>query len=184
MAKSSGRTINLPGASNMGGAGSVRIPEGDYRAKIVKIEQTETKDDGRSMLVLHYKINDGKHKGKVIKDRIVLVASDEKKDTLWKLRQLLEALGKKIPDDKFKLNIDNLIGGVVAATVIDGDPYKNRVKSEIGDINDLSVLEEEDDEDDDDEDEPPKKKGKKDKKKGKKDDDDEEMEEVDLDDEL
>lgn len=166
---SNGRTIKLPGADKMGGGGgSVRIAEGDYRAKIAKIEQTETKDDGRSMLVLHYKISDGKQKGKVIKDRIVLVASDEKKDTLWKLRQVLEALGKKIPDKAFNLNIDGIIGGEVAITVVDGDPYKNRIKSEIGDVNDLSVLEEEDDEDDEDSD----------------DDDDDEMEDVDLDDEL
>lgn len=166
--KSSGRAITLPGADKMGGGGgSIRIAEGDYRAKIAKIEQTETKDDGRSMLVLHYKISDGKQKGKVIKDRIVLVGNDEKKDTLWKLRQVLEALGKKIPDKTFKLNIDGLIGGEVAITVIDGTPYRNRIKSEIGDVNDLSVLEDEDDEDTDDDEE-----------------DDDEMEDVDLDDEL
>lgn len=169
--KSTGRTISLDGEKMQGSGGSVRLPEGDYKAKISKIEQTETKDDARSMLVLHYKISDGKHKGKILKDRIVLVGNSDKKDTLWKLRQVLEALGKKVPAKGFKLNIDNLIGGEVAITVIDGEPYKNRIKSEVGDVNDLSVLEEEDDEEDDDEEED-------------EDDDDEEMEDVDLDDEL
>lgn len=172
--KSTGRTIKLPGGDKMrGSGGGVKVPEGDYRMKIVKIEQTETKDDGRSMLVLHYKFVEGKHKGKLIKDRIVLVGNEDKKDTLWKLTQVLEALGKKIPDSAFKLNIDNLIGGEVAVTVIDGNEYKGHIKSEVGDVNDLSILEEEnedDDEDDDEDDED--------------EDDDEEMEDVDLDDEI
>lgn len=170
--KSTGRTIKLPGGDKMrGSGGGVKVPEGDYRMKIVKVEQTETKDDGRSMLVIHYKFVEGKHKGKLIKDRIVLVGNDEKKDTLWKLTQVLEALGKKIPDSAFRLNIDNLIGGEVAATIIDGNEYKGRIKSEVGDINDLSILEEEDDDEDDDED-------------SDEDEDDDEMEDVDLDDEL
>jgi hypothetical protein len=172
---SSGRTIKLPGSSKMSGSGgSVRVPEGDYKVKIAKIEQTETKDDQRSMLVLHYKIVEGKHKGKVIKDRIVLVGNDEKKDTLWKLSQVLEALEKKVPDKAFRLNIDGLIDGVVAATISDGDPYKNRIKSEIGDINHVSILDEEDEDEEDEDDE----------ESDDEDEEDEDLEDVDLDDEL
>lgn len=165
---SSGRKIKLPGGDKMGGGGGLRVPEGDYRMTISKIEQTETKDDQRSMLVLHYKFMEGKFKGKTIPDRIVLVGNDEKKDTLWKMRQLLEALGKDVPGKAFSLDLDKLIGGEVAVTIIDGNEYKGRIKSEVGDVNDLSILDEEDededDEDDDDEEE------------------DEEDEDVDLDD--
>lgn len=169
---SKGRTIKLPGANKMGGdGGGVKVPENDYRVKIIKIEQTETKEDARSMLVIHYKIVEGKYKDKLIKDRIVLVASEDKKDTLWKLRQLLEAAGKKVPEKAFNLNIDKLIGIEVAATVGDGNPYNNRIKSEIKDINDLSILDEDDEEDEDDDDEDDE-------------DDDEEMEDVDLEDEI
>lgn len=172
--RSAGRTIKLPGADKMGtGGGGARIAEGDYRATVAKIEQTETKEDHRSMLCVHYKISEGKKKGTVLKEYIVLVGNDEKKDTLWKLRQLLEAMGKTVPSKPFNLNIDKLIGGEIAITVEDGDPYKGRIKSEVRDVNDVSILDEEDDEEEDDEDSD--------------DDDDEEdddLEDVDLDDEL
>lgn len=167
MAKSKGRTIQVDG-SKMQGEGSIRVPENDYKATITQIEQTTTKDDDRAMLVLHYKIADGKHKGKTIKDRIVLKASSDKKDTIWKLRQVLEAMGKKVPTKLFSLNLDKLIGPEVAITVVDGKPWNNKIKSEIADVQSVDILDEEDDDEDEDSD----------------DDDDDDLEEVDLDDEL
>lgn len=148
---------------NSGGGGSVRVPEDDYPARLVKIERTLVKsgdNEGKPMLVLHYKIKSGKHKGKVIKDRIAIIAS-----TMWKLRQLYEAIGKKVPTKAFKIDLDGLEGSDVAITVVDGEPYRNKIKSEISDVQPIDSLEEDDDDDDDDE-------------------DDDDLEEVDVDDEL
>jgi hypothetical protein len=161
-----GGVIQVDGAKMQGGGGSVRIPEDDYPAKVAKIERGKVKDGdnaGTTMLIVHYKIAKGKHKGKVIKDRIVLMES-----TLWKLRQLMEALGKKVPSKVFKVDVDKFVGGDVVISVVDGEPYKNRIKSEISDVqNPDNVDTDEDDDDDDDNDS-----------------DDDELEDVDLDDEL
>lgn len=166
--KSSARTINLndelvEGLKNAGGGGSVRVPEDDYPARLFKIERTVTKsgdNEGAPMLVIHWKIKSGKHKGKVIKDRIVLIQS-----LMWKLRQLYEAFEMKIPTKASKISLDDLEGKDAAITVVDGDPYRNRVKSEISDVQPIGSLEEDDEDEDDD-------------------DDDEDLDEVDVDEEL
>lgn len=158
-----GRIITLDGTKMQSTGGSVRVPEGDYRAKIKKIQQTETKQGDESMLVLTYTIVDGKYKGKSIVDRIVL-----RESVFWKLRQVLEALGKKVPNKAFKVDIDKLVGGEVAITVVDGEPYKNRIQSEIGDVQSVDILDADDEDEEEESD----------------DDDDEELEDVDLDDEI
>lgn len=162
--KTGGRVISVDGSKMAGGGGSARVPEDDYRAKIAEIKQTES-SAGDPMLVLTYQIVDGKYKGKKIIDRIVLTEK-----VLWKLRQVLEAMGKTVPSKLFKLNIDGLIGPEVAITVVDGEPYKGRIKSEISDVQSTDILDESDEEEEDDDDDD--------------DDDDEELDEVDLDDEL
>lgn len=159
--------ITVDGSKMQSGGGSVRVPEDDYAAKIDRIERSKVRDGdnaGTTMLIVHYKISKGKHKGKVIKDRIVLMES-----TLWKLRQLMEALGKKVPGKVFKVDVDKFEGGEVVISVVDGEPYKNRIKSEISDVQSPDNVDT-DDEDEDDEDED--------------DDDDDELEDVDLDEEL
>lgn len=166
-AKSKGaRTISvgdeMAKAMNQAGGGSVRVPEDDYPARLVKIERTVTKsgdNEGAPMIVLHWKIKSGNHKGKVIKDRIVIIDK-----LMWKLRQLYEAFGMKVPTKAFKIDLDKLEGKDAAITVIDGDPYRNKIKSEISDVQPIDSLEEDDEDEDD--------------------DDDEDLDEVDVDDEL
>lgn len=161
-AKKSGRVLQIDGSKMQGGGGSARVPEDDYKAKIIEIIDKPS-SAGDPMLTLTYQITEGKHKGKKIKDRIVLTEK-----VLWKLRQLLEAQGKTVPEKLFKLNIDKLMGPEVAITVVDGEPYRGRIKSEIGDVQSVDVLEDSDEDDDDDTD----------------DDEDEDLDEVDVDDEL
>lgn len=178
------------------GGGRIRIPEGDYRVKVAAVKQQESKA-GNQMLVWDFEFVEGKAKGKKIRDRTVLTA-----EALWKLKQLLEAMGIAVPSKKVALNFAKYLGKELGITVVD-DEYEGKVSSKVADYISLDILDnvdddeedededevEDDDEDEDedeDEEEPaPKPKRSSKSKKGKKskkvEDDEDEIEELDLD---
>jgi cobalamin biosynthesis protein CobT len=183
-----------------GGGGGARVPEDDYQLRCVEIKSAESKSSGNPMLVWTLEISKGKHKGKKLKPTYTVLNAN----SLWKLMQVLEAMGIEVP--KKKLDVLPLIkkakGKECGGTVVD-EAYekdgKEKVSSTIAEFFDLETLndsadededdEDEDDTDDDDEDdddeeeeEKPKKKAKKAKgKKKKSDDDDDDIEDLDLD---
>lgn len=184
------------------GGGRVRIPEGDYRAKVKEVK-VGTSKEGNTMLIWTFEISEGKCKGKSFKDYTTLGAN-----ALWKLKGLLETLGVKVPSSKVDLTpvIKKVRGKELGITVQD-DEYEGKISSKIADYIDLETLEdadtEDDEEDDDDDDESEddedsddddddeeeeeekpkakKKKGKKKKKAKPTDDDDDEIEDLDVD---
>jgi hypothetical protein len=142
-----------------GGGGGVHVKEGDYVAKIVKIEATETgdssKNPGTPMLVFDYQLVKNAASGKkvsasgTIRDRIVI-----QPNTLWRLRKLLEAIGKTVPKKTVNLSLKKYVGETFILTVVDGEPYKGKVKSEPADyLSEEEYEEEPDDDEDEDEDE-------------------------------
>lgn len=111
--------------------GSTRVPEGDYVAKIRKVEKVNAKSSGNPMLVCRFELVSGPSdvQGKQLVDRHVLT-----KDSLWTLRNMLEAIGYKVPASQMKLDVDKmLIGKTLGVTVVDGDEYKGKIRSEIAD---------------------------------------------------
>jgi len=168
-----------------GGGGNDRVPEGDYHAVVDEVKVGTAKSSGNTMLVWTFKINQGKQKGKKLKDYTSLNA-----EALWKLKGLLESLGVKVPDSRTDLQptLRKLLGKECGITVSDEewtrDDGKSRMTSKITDYMDLDVLDEDTDEEEEDEEEDeeeqPKPKAKK-KKKKKKEEDDEEIEDLDLD---
>ena len=138
---------------------SVKVPEGDYTAKLVKMEKTNAKSgDKNPMLVVDFEFTSG-GKGVVgqrIRDRHILI-----KDSLWTLRNMLEAMGLKVPNGKMNLKEGQVVGRSVGLTVVDGDEYKGRIRSEVADyipVDAVGNIVQEDSSDDeevwDDEDEP------------------------------
>lgn len=110
---------------------TVRVPEGDYTAKLVKIQKTNAKTgDKNPMLVVDFEFTSGGKgvQGQRIRDRHILI-----KDSLWTLRNMLEAMGLKVPNGKMNIKEGQLVGRTVGLTVIDGDEYKGKIKSEVGD---------------------------------------------------
>lgn len=169
-----------------GGGGGARVPEDDYRVKVSKVEVGESKSSGNTMLIWTFEITKGNHKGKKLKRDYTTLT----KESLWKLKALLEAMGLSIPPKKLDLAplLKKVQDKELGVSVID-EEYENKMQSKISDYIDLETLEGGDDDDDsedsDDEDEAPKKKKKKskDSKKGKKkkSDDDDDIEDLDLD---
>jgi hypothetical protein len=78
-----GVTVNFSGVES----GGRKCPDGEYAAEISSAELEES-SSGNPMIVLKWKISDGKFKGTTIYDNISLVPQ-----ALWKFKTLLEVLG-------------------------------------------------------------------------------------------
>lgn len=148
---------------NMDGVESyTRCPEGEWLAKLTKIEMGEVQGSGDDCLKARFEVIKGSAKGNTVFETFAL---SEK--ALWKLKSFLEAIGVK-STGKFTLDLDKLEGKICIIDVIH-DEYNGTKRAKIsayikpGDDSDDDDDEDEvDDEDeDDDEEEPPKKSSKK-----------------------
>lgn len=150
---------------------STRVPEGDYPVKITKVKHTES-EKGNPMLVFSFEITEGKYAGETLIDRCVLTEK-----ALFRLRNLLQAAGKKVPKKAVNLDVKGLKGLELGITTVD-DEYEGRISSKVGDYLSIDVLKGQDvgddDEDEEDEDE--------DEDEDDDDEEEEDLEEVDLDD--
>src|SRR5450755_1873232 len=108
------------------GGGRTRVPEDDYRVVVKAVKQTESKA-GNQMLVWDFEISAGKFKGKTLRDRTVLT-----KEAMWKLKQVLEAMGMQVPNKKVALQLAKYIGKELGVTTVD-DEYEGRISSKVAD---------------------------------------------------
>lgn len=121
--------INIPvDFTGVEARASVKVPEGDYAAKVVKLEQKNSSQKKTPGLYVTFEGLSGALKGKRIQDRHWLT-----KDSLWTLRNMLEAMGFQVPAGQMNLKEQMLKGKKVGLTIIDGEEYKSKVRSEIGD---------------------------------------------------
>lgn len=159
-----------------------RCPEGEWLAKLKKIEMGEIQGSGDDCLKAQFEVIKGSAKGCIVYETFSLAEK-----ALWKLKSCLEALGMKA-EGKFSLDLDKMEGRNCIIDVIH-DEYNGTKRAKIsayvkpGEEDDDDEDEDEDfDEDEEEEDEPPKKSSKKPAKKSKKqpepeDDDDEDDDE-------
>lgn len=148
---------------NMEGVESyTRCPEGEWLAKLTKIEMGEVQGSGDDCLKARFEVIKGSAKGNTVFETFAL---SEK--ALWKLKSFLEAIGVKATG-KISLDLDKLEGKICIIDVVH-DEYNGTKRAKIsayikpGDDSDDDDDEDEvdDEEDDDDEEEPPKKSSKK-----------------------
>lgn len=159
-----------------GGGGRIRVPEGDYVAKIIDAEKTEAKSSGNTMIVWTLEILEGKYKGKKIKTRTVMTPK-----ALFFLRNLLEALGAEVPEKASKIRYKKYVGKKIGITIEDNE-YENKVSSEVSDFLDPDMVGADDEEDDDEDDDLDDDEDDEDSDDDEDDDDeDEDLDEVDLD---
>lgn len=163
-------------AKGGGGGRRPHFPEGDYLVKITNAEKKESKESGNTYIRWYLEIQGPKKKGKTTHTNTML--SPPK--ALWNLRNLLEALGKEVPDKKVKVPYTQCIGELVGVTFSD-DEYNNKKYSEVTDWLDPDLVEEDDDDDDEDEDDEDLDDEDSDDDDDDDEDDDDEMEDVDLD---
>lgn len=118
-------TVDFTGVES--GGGSVHIPEGDYGLKIKEVKGKKGEESGKNYLALLFEVISGDKKGlkKVLRHSCSL-----QKQSLWNLRNLLEACGKQTPAKAIKIDLDKMVGLECAGTVID-DEYEGKKKSVI-----------------------------------------------------
>lgn len=115
------------------GGGSVKIPEGDYLARFVDVEQITVKNEqsenfGKPGFLVKLEIVGGEFNGLVIQDRFYIL-----KKTLFRLDQFFSAFGVKIDKTMMNIPVAQVLNRTVCLTVKDGEPFgeKQTVKSEV-----------------------------------------------------
>lgn len=121
-----------------------KAAEGRHRVKIVEIDE-QTSQGGDDMLVFVFEVIKGESKGARVYENCVLTDK-----ALWKLQQILQAIGIKC-DGKVALDLDKLIGKVCEIDVFH-EEYEGRTRARIGEFFKATSAKSSDDEDVDDED--------------------------------
>lgn len=166
-------SVDFTGVKEASGINPKRMAAGDYAATISKVTKEQSKA-GNDQLVFLFTLKD--HRTAVYPYYVGLDAS-----TLWKLRNILLAVGAKAPKGKANIDVERLVGRDVGITLED-DEYEGKDKSVIDAVFSVKELDDEsapmaDEPDDDDEDEKPAKKSE---AAEPADDDEDELDELDL----
>lgn len=151
-----------------------KMSEGIHRVKVVSCED-KTTQAGDDMIAIAFEAVNGEDKGSRVYDNFVLTEK-----ALWKLKQLLKALGVKC-EGKIVLDTDKLIGKQCDAEIFH-EEYNGQLRARVNEYTKISAAtEDEDDEEEEDEEEekPTPKKTAKKQSKAVEDDDDWDEEEDD-----
>ena len=136
----------------------VKVPEGRYNAKVKDVEEKDFAS-GNSGFTVQFEMLTGIGKGGVVYDNYPIM-----EQSLWKIKQLLECLGFKVPD-KLKIDLMTLVGKKCTLDIV-VEEYNGKDIPKVEKMYPLEILDDEDDEEDEDEYEEPKpKKSKKSKSK-------------------
>lgn len=116
------------------GGPSFHFPPSDYAVQVIKAETGHSKEKHTPQLTFTLQVTSGEFKGKKIRYDCYLVPQ-----SLWTLRNLLEAAGKKVPTGQAALDTEKMRGLKFAVTIED-DEYNGKVRSRVTDTFPLSEL--------------------------------------------
>jgi len=138
--KSSSVALDFTNVKEGGGSfNKKRQPEGDYRAKVVKVEDAPAKSDGVMQWLFTIEAGDGGKYPYYCK---------HVENQLWKIRNLFTAAGISIPKKRVNVDPNKVVGKVIGVTLED-DEYEGKLQSNIAATFPASELEGDDDEDTD-----------------------------------
>lgn len=144
------------------------VKPGDYAAKVVNVSKGKSAEKKTPQVTFELAITNGKSKGSRLYHDCNLLPQ-----SLWVLRNMLEACGVKVPSKKVTIDFDRLKGKELAITVED-DEYEDRTRSRVVDtfpLADLKEMEEEEEIDEEEEEEG----------ESEEEEEEEDLEEIDLD---
>jgi hypothetical protein len=104
-----------------------RVPEGRYRV-VVEDAEPDTSKNNNPMVNIWLRIQDpdGDYDGLTIVDRLTMTDK-----SLFRVVGFMQAIGLPTPKKRFRLPMDKIIGKHLEVDVADGEPYNNRIKSEV-----------------------------------------------------
>src|SRR5580765_3902636 len=117
--KSGGVSVDFTGVE----AGGARaIPDGEYVFVVEEVSLETSQDSGQDYIKWQYKVKDGKYKGARLWDNTSL-----QPQALWKLRQVLEAMGVEIPEGAMDLELEEYVDMEVGI-VVENEKYQGKDK--------------------------------------------------------
>lgn len=125
------------------GGGGFRIPEGDYRMKVVAVNEDVSESDN-DMLVWDFVGLEGRAKKKKFRAYTTMTP-----ESLWKLYGLLKSLGVDPPKSAMDIDLEEMVGLELMGVVQD-DEYRNKITSKIMDWYEVGGSKDDDEDDDDD----------------------------------
>lgn len=102
-----------------------RVPEGRYKVRITDVDTSDS-STGNKMINVNFEIIEGKYQGSTLVDRYV-----QTDKVLFRTVGLLQAIGMNTPKKRLGVKASQLINRVLFVDVEDGEPYMNRVRSEV-----------------------------------------------------
>ena len=121
--KATARVVDFSNVKEGGNFNKSRIPEGDYLAKIVKVEDAESKGDKIPMFLFSIKIQSRA-------TSVFPYYCKLQENQLWKLRNIALAAGKAVPKSKTKFDPNGLVGKLIGVTIVDTE-YDGKEQSEV-----------------------------------------------------
>ena len=154
MAKASLHNVDFSNVKDGGNFNTKRIEEGDYLAKVIKVEDSPVKsgdNKGRPQYLFTIKLVD--HPASTFPYYCQL-----SENQLWKLRNIMIAAGMSVPKKRMKVDPNRIVGKLIGVLVED-DEYEGKPRSAVNGVfpaADLgeAVSSEEDAEEDEEEDAP------------------------------
>lgn len=145
MAKASKMQLDFTNVKEGGNFNKKRQPEGDYKAKITKVQDAKSKGDDGAMWLFTIEAGTG----------VYPYYCKLQENQLWKIRNLFVAAGINVPKKRVAVDPNKVVGKTIGVTLED-DEYEGKPQSNIAATfppSELEGLEDEEDDEDEDEDE-------------------------------
>ncbi len=101
-------------------------PEGNHKVTVTEVTQSMSSNDN-PMLSWVYEVTEGKAKGAKLWDVTSL-----QPQALFRLREVLVALGLEVPDDVMELNLEDMVG-LTCGVVVGMEEYQGKKRARITD---------------------------------------------------
>lgn len=122
----SAKAIDFSGVKDRGNFNPKHVAEGDYAARIVKVEDGKAKSDDGFQYIFTIKLEKYSQYSYPYYCKLT-------ENQLWKIRNLLIAAGINVPKKRMKIDPNKAIGKLVGVTMED-DEYEGKMKSVISAI--------------------------------------------------
>jgi hypothetical protein len=132
MGTASAKAVDFSGVKDRGNFNPKHVAEGDYAAKIVKVEDGESKKDGSFQYIFTIKL------GKFSQNSYPYYCKLQE-NQLWKLRNIAVAAGLNVPKKRMKFDPNKVVNKSIGVTMED-DEYDGKIKSVISAVFPISEL--------------------------------------------
>lgn len=140
--KATRRTLDFTNVKDRGLFNPKRKPEGDYRMKVISVEEKVSSNNND---MWEFGLQLAADASAVYPYRCVL-----NENNLWKLRNLLQAAGLNVPKKRVAVDPNKIVGREIGGTLEDGE-YEGKEKSEVSAVFKASELTDDEPEGDDEE---------------------------------